>query len=225
MLISNMIYLSIQKVIRRINVLRSLPLLEIYEDFFARSYSLYLKSLFHECGSRIYISPASRLRGLNKMKIGSNFYAGRGLWLESIPTHLGNYYNPEVVIGSNFSVSKNFHLAAIGKIIIGNNVLIGSNVTIIDHSHGCYSDSFQSLPSSVPSCRPLSSKAKPIVVHDNVWICDCVTVLGGVEIGAGSVVAANSLVNKNVPPACMVGGVPARLLKSFDKESGMWISV
>ena len=57
--------------------------------------------------------------------------------------------------------------------------------------------------------------ARPIVIGDGCWLGARVTVLGGVEIGAGSVIAAGALVNKSVPPNELWGGVPARLIRAL----------
>lgn len=56
--------------------------------------------------------------------------------------------------------------------------------------------------------------AKPIIIEDNVWIGARSTILKGVTIGKNSVVAAGSIVTKDVPANCLVGGVPARILKA-----------
>ena len=60
------------------------------------------------------------------------------------------------------------------------------------------------------------STHQPIVIGDGVWLASRVTVLPGVTIGNGAVVAAGALVASNVPPHTMVGGVPARLLRKLD---------
>ena len=54
----------------------------------------------------------------------------------------------------------------------------------------------------------------PIVIGDHVWIGMNVIVLKGVTIGEGSIVAAGSVVNKDVPPHCLVAGVPAKVVKT-----------
>ena len=53
----------------------------------------------------------------------------------------------------------------------------------------------------------------PVVVEDNVWIGERVCILSGVTVGKGAIVAANSVVTKDVPPYSVVGGVPAKLIK------------
>ena len=65
-----------------------------------------------------------------------------------------------------------------------------------------------------PQKRELSSKGI-IKIGDNVWIGDKATILSNVSIGDGSIVAANSVVTKNVPPYSVVAGNPARVIKTF----------
>jgi len=62
--------------------------------------------------------------------------------------------------------------------------------------------------------------SKPITVHDGVWIGANSTILGGVTIGKKAIVAAGSLVNRDVPPYSLVAGVPARVIKSWNEADG-----
>ncbi|WP_197716628.1 DapH/DapD/GlmU-related protein [Methylocaldum marinum] len=66
-----------------------------------------------------------------------------------------------------------------------------------------------------PSKRRAFVVAKPIVIERNVWIAAGATVIGGVTIGENSVVAAGSVVTKDVPPNTLVGGNPARVIPSI----------
>ena len=65
--------------------------------------------------------------------------------------------------------------------------------------------------------REIISKG-PVKIGRNVWIGDKTTILGGVSIGDGAIVAANSVVTKDVPPFCVVAGVPARIIKDLRPE-------
>lgn len=88
------------------------------------------------------------------------------------------------------------------EIIIGNGVRIGRNVSIRDWNgpHVIISDSYKNHA--------------PVHIKDHVWLCTGCTIMPGVTIGEGSVVAANSTVTKDVPPHSLVGGSPAKVLKS-----------
>jgi len=104
-------------------------------------------------------------------------------------------------LGKNSVISKNAIIRCVNKISIGNNCAISWNVTIMD-SHGDYE--------LISSGRPESQE---IIIEDNVWIGHNVSILKGVTIGKGSIIAAHSLVNKDVPSGTMHGGVPARLIR------------
>ncbi len=60
---------------------------------------------------------------------------------------------------------------------------------------------------------------EPIIVKDEVWIGSSAVILQGVTIGRGAVVAAGAVVNRDMPPRTLVGGVPARVLRSLDPDS------
>lgn len=106
------------------------------------------------------------------------------------------------------------------KISIGHNVLMASKIFISDTNHGEYTASEQSLPSSPPNERPLSTR--PVEIGNNVWIGENVCILPGVSIGEGSIIGANSVVNRDVPADCIVGGAPAKVLKRYDYITKRW---
>ncbi len=87
------------------------------------------------------------------------------------------------------------------KITIGNNVRIGRNVSIRDWNglHVILTDTYKN--------------GGPVTIADQVWLCTGCTIMPGVTIGTGSVVAANSVVTKDVPPHTLVAGSPARVIK------------
>jgi len=102
-------------------------------------------------------------------------------------------------------ISNGARIVVFDKIIIGHNVGISENVTFRDSDNHCI----------IGSTKPVTS---PIIIGDNVWIGINATILKGVTVGEGAVIAANSLVNKDVPPHVLVGGVPAKILK----ENILW---
>lgn len=105
----------------------------------------------------------------------------------------------KIEIGGGSSFGNNFHCGACNFIRIGENVLVGSHVLIIDHSHGNPKDYLHRETSMPPVERELYSKGG-IVIGNNVWICDAVTILPGAVIGDGSVISANSVVAGAVEP-------------------------
>lgn len=117
--------------------------------------------------------------------------------------------NPCIKIGTNTSIGSECHLTAINSITIGNCVLIGKKNTITDNSHGEIDKQNLSIP---PAQRKLVSKG-PIIIEDNVWIGDKVTILAGSRIGFGAIIGANSVVNGYIPPMCVAVGIPAKIVK------------
>lgn len=107
------------------------------------------------------------------------------------------------------------------KLNIGNFVSIAQNVAfILDAEH--YTDRFSTFPFNVKLLRTCSSEAfskGDITVDDDVWIGYGSIIMSGVHIGQGSVIAAGSVVTKDVPAYAIVGGVPAKVIKyRFDDE-------
>ena len=61
----------------------------------------------------------------------------------------------------------------------------------------------------------------PVIIKKNAWIAINVTILPGVTVGEGSIVAGGSVVTKDVPPFCMVGGAPAKVIREFEMKDGI----
>jgi len=169
----------------------------------------------------LLVHPSAKITGLAHMKIGDNFVAGEHLRLEAISRYDGCRYAPEIVIKNNVCLNDFVHIGAVNYVEIGNDVLMASKIYISDHNHGTYSGRMQSDPAEVPSVRLLTSN-KQVIIGDRVWIGEFVSILPGVTIGEGSIVAANAVVTKDVPPGCIVAGAPARIVKRYDPATAQW---
>jgi acetyltransferase-like isoleucine patch superfamily enzyme len=108
-------------------------------------------------------------------------------------------------IGRNVFINQNCTLYDLGGIDIGDDVMIGPNVSLITSSHPIE-----------PSRRRDEVIAKPIVIGKSAWIAANVTIIGGVTVGENAVVAAGSVVTKDVPADTLVAGNPARVIRSID---------
>jgi acetyltransferase-like isoleucine patch superfamily enzyme len=107
-------------------------------------------------------------------------------------------------IGRNVRINAGTLLVSHAGIKVGNDCLIGEYVSIRDADHG-------TRPGE--PMRLQDHAAAPIAIGDDVWIARGAAVLKGVAIGSGAIVAANSVVTRNVPPMAVVAGAPARIIK------------
>ena len=172
----------------------------------------------------LFIFPKARIirfpidiRGKKYIQVSKGFTTGVGCRIEAYP----ETDKKVLFFGENFQMNDYVHITAKESVKIGNNVLLASKIYISDCSHGSYSgDENDSHPDSIPHDRPLSSK--PVVIEDNVWLGEFVSVLPGVTIGKGSIVGANSVVSKNLPPYVIAVGTPAKPIKKFNFETNKW---
>jgi acetyltransferase-like isoleucine patch superfamily enzyme len=111
---------------------------------------------------------------------------------------------PDIRVGRNVFINQNCTFYDLGGIDIADNVMIGPNVSLITSGHPIE-----------PSRRRDGVTATPITIESNVWIAANVTIIGGVRVGENSVVAAGSVVTKDVPPNTLVGGNPARMIRAI----------
>jgi acetyltransferase-like isoleucine patch superfamily enzyme len=157
------------------------------------------------------------IRGRKHISIGDGFTSGVGLRLDAFPI----VDNTCIKIGRNVEVNDYVHIGAIKSVTIGDNVLIASKVYISDHNHGHYgTDNLHDSPESIPKERELSYA--PVVVDNNVWIGESVSIMPGVTIGTGSIIGASAVVTRSVPPYCIAVGSPAKVIKKYNFVTATW---
>ena len=169
-------------------------------------------------GSRIMRRPFY-IGGRRWIVLGPGFTCGRGLRMDALgnSSTIGHIIH----IGSDVAMNDYVHIGAVESVLIGNRVLIASKVFISDHNHGSYGqDGMHSDPRIAPGDRELY--ASPVVIEDDVWLGEFVSVLAGVRIGKGSIIGTMSTVTRNIPPYSIAVGSPARVIKQFNFDNGMW---
>lgn len=152
-----------------------------------------------------------KITGGKYISIGANGHIDKAVRLSAWDSYDDYVFSPEITIGDNCRIGAFSHITAINKILIGKNVLTGKDILITDNSHG--STSREMLDIS-PNMRPLESKG-PVIIEDNVWIGEKASIMPGVTVGRGAIIAANAVVTRDVPPYCVVGGNPARIIKQM----------
>ncbi|GAB4016649.1 hypothetical protein GCM10028808_45760 [Spirosoma migulaei] len=149
------------------------------------------------CNWLIAKLPSRRVRlffykRIMKFEIGENSSIFMGAWI----TCAGN-----LKMENNSIINPNCHIDPRGGIYIGRNVSISAEVAIVTGDHNVHDPYFK-------------ARFRKAVIEDNVFIGFRALILGGVTIGRGSVIAAGSVVTKDVPPLTIMGGVPARKIGS-----------
>lgn len=130
---------------------------------------------------------------------------GIGVQIRS-PFVLGN--PRKTFIGEDVSINPGFCVRGGGGLTIGSHCHFGEHVLILTENHNY----------EAPGCLPYDKKrhSKDVLIGESVWICDRVTIVPGVHVGEGAVLAAGAVVTKNVPPLAIVGGSPATVIRYRD---------
>lgn len=154
------------------------------------------KSLIIENG--VFISALS----LQGIRLGNNVTIAKNSIL--VCTGVIKNKGVGILIGNNSAIGAQSFLGGQGGITIGDDVIMGPGVRIFSENHN-----FSSLDLPI---REQGESRKGVVIGNNCWIGASSNILDGVTIGDGVVVAAGSVVTKDVPANSVIGGVPAKLI-------------
>lgn len=170
----------------------------VFRATLARSY-LIAKRRFAAFGARPVLRGRVRCRMAGTAVVGDRFVAEGMIATVSLKVHPGAV----LTIGNDVYLNAGVFIEAFHDITIGSNVLMASFASVIDDdSH---------------LLEPGSRRYKgPTVIGDNVWLGRNVVVLPGVTIGDGSVVGANSVVTRDIPPRCFAAGAPAAVVRKLE---------
>lgn len=117
-------------------------------------------------------------------------------------------YGRNIEVGEDFYANYNLTILDVGKVTIGDNVLLAPNVSLYTAGHPIHPDSRNSG----------YEYGIPITIGDNVWIGGNVVVLPGVTIGSNSVIGAGSVVSRDVPKWVVAAGNPCRVIRAIAEE-------
>lgn len=120
-----------------------------------------------------------------------------------------HYSYRNIEVGDDVSIGPGAtFLASESKIIIGNKVLFGPNVTIVGGNHN--TSIVGRFMYDIHEKRPEDDQ--DVIIENDVWVGSGATILKGVRVGRGSIIAAGAVVNKDVLPYTVVGGIPAKII-------------
>lgn len=198
----------------------------IWDKGFMALRGLWHKLLFKESKGIVFIGKRVKIRNHKKIKlkgsatiedgchinalskggitIGGNFSIGRNSIIEC--TGVIRELGEELIIGDNVGIAANAFIAMRGKLEIGDNTIFGPGVSI-----HCENHNFSDLKTPI---RLQGATRKGVKIGKDCWIGSKAVILDGVTIGDHVIVAAGAVVTKDVPDYAIVGGVPAKVIKT-----------
>lgn len=151
-------------------------------------------------GENVEINALSK----NGIKIGSNVSINRNTIIDC--TGVIRDLGEGLTIGDHVGIAQNCFIQVRGKVEIGSKVIMGPGASIFSENHG-----FNDLDIPIVDQKEIRLG---VIIEDDVWIGAGSIILDGVKIGKGSIIAAGSVVNKDVSAYTIVGGIPAKPIKS-----------
>jgi acetyltransferase-like isoleucine patch superfamily enzyme len=193
--------------------------------FFELLRGLYAKILFKKTKGLVFLGKRTSLKYCNLISAGRTLFIGDNVLINALSKNgvqFGNnvsIHNNTIIdctggirsigegliIGDNVGISPNCFIQVRGTVQIGNNVLLGPGVKLFSESHN-----FEDPEKFI---NEQGETRKGVIIEDGVWVGSDVTILDGVTIGANAVIAAKSLINRDVPPFSIVAGIPAKVIK------------
>lgn len=171
--------------------------------------------LFFTGGRKVFIKPRMAINKLKYLSVGSDVQIGSDSRFLFVKEYHGGHYTPQTTIGNHVSIGNRFSALSAAPIVIGDNCLIASDVLITSESHG-------TDPELTLSYTDLPLNAKKVVIGEGCWLGEKVSVMPGVELGERCIVASNSVVTKSFPKATMIGGIPAKVIKTYNYDTHRW---
>ena len=137
---------------------------------------------------------------------------GKNPWIES---PFGCDYGYNITVGDNFYANTNCTILDCAKVTIGDNVLIGPNVSFYTPNHAMDAE----------ERKAGHERSLPITIGNNVWISGSVTIVPGVTVGDNSIIGAGSVVTKSIPANVVAAGVPCRVIRSITPEDKVGLKI
>ena len=181
----------------------------------ARLYTWLLRGDTAHVGKNTVVYPPFQSENIKTLYIGDNVNIHAGGWIDIIAAYGQDKFDSELKIGDGTYIGHRCHIIACDKMAIGKDVTIADNVYITDNLHGFKDISCGVMP------QPLEVPG-PVVIEDEAWIGERVCIMPNVTIGKHSVVGANSVVTKDIPPYSIAVGCPAHVIKQYNHDTKQW---
>jgi len=167
-------------------------------------------------GKGVLVRPPFHIPFGRGIAIGKNTTILDGAYIMLIKEYGGVQHTPSISIGDDVYIGRDLYIASMGEVTIGDGCGLSDHVYLNDSDH--------SLDWSLGHItkRPMTTKG-PIHIGPNCYIGYRVAILSGVTLGECCVVGVNSVVTRSFPAYSMIGGAPARLLRTFDHATRTWV--
>jgi acetyltransferase-like isoleucine patch superfamily enzyme len=174
---------------------------------------------FRQFGNGVSITHSCEiLRSVaSEIAIADNVYLAPDVWLNVVPGPSGT--DPKIFLGNGCGIGRRSMISAKNQIVLEQDVLFAPAVLVMDHNHE-FSDVSQPI-----TAQGVTEGGK-IRIEKNCWLGYGAVVLcgsGQLTIGRNSVIGANCVVTRSVPPYSIMAGNPAKRIKMYDPERGKWI--
>lgn len=186
---------------------------------------VFVRLLFKKTTGLLFIGKRTNIKHCNQIRAGRTLFIGDNVLINALSKTgiaFGNnvsIHNNTIIdctggirsigegliIGNNVGFSPYCFIQVRGAVVIGNNVIFGPGVKLFSESHNF--DNPEKFINEQGETR------KGVIIEDGVWVGSDVTILDGVTIGKNAVIAAKSLVNKDVASFSIVAGIPAKVIK------------
>ena len=169
---------------------------------------VFLKPFFKSVGKNSYLGPTVATHGLKGVSIGNRVRIYPGARME---THNGG----EIIIGDNCSIGQNFHIISNEtRLDIGRNTTISSNVFITNTEHD-----YKKIGMHILEQPMLTNKTQ---IGENCFIGFGASIQAGTVLGKQCIVGTNAVVRGTYPDYSVIVGVPAKAIKRYNEETGIW---
>lgn len=200
-------------------------LIFLFSKFIQASRGIYYK-LFIKTDGLLFVGKKCSLKYIHKIKAGKTLTIGDYVEINALSKHgiiIGDNVSilknsiiectgvlrnigEGLIIGNNVGIAQGCFIQVRGRVKIGDNVIFGPNVSVFSENHN-----FESI--DVP-IKDQGENRKGVEIEENVWIGTGAIILDGVKVGRGSIIAAGSIVNKDILPYSIAAGIPAKVIKT-----------
>lgn len=194
--------------------------LSLIERIRTKPNTLWLKQTypFAEFGQQVAVHHSCQLERPNSrfMSLGRGVYLAQDVWLHVASTL--PQAEPRIALGAGCKIGRRSTISARNRIVLEADVLLAPSVLIMDHNH-----EFSDIE------RPIHAQGVTpggrILIERNCWLGYGAVIFcnhGELVLGRNSVVGANAVVTRSVPPFSVVAGNPAKVIRRYDPQSGKW---